>query len=366
MENFTQAQFSARMRIAAKAVAMVAQKTRKELREKQAQITDNLKYPARSAFDWWGRPNYYQDREKYGKQIITVCSSEIGKPYGYIFYDQDKKCDENARIQKKLEAMERSASEEMFLNQVLNEMEPRYKTPLAQVTSSLVKDIQLLENKLRCKEQQVVVVVATDGLPDDTELFLKSIDALEKLPVLLNIRLFTSDPKVINFWNSLDLDFQSNINILQDYITTAKNVQSVNKWAMYTMSLHRCREWGFHCKLMHIIDEAPLSHMQVRDYCSMLFDIDAKNLPNPISQWKNFYKVIEAKLNLLPKQWSPLTGTMVTWIDLKAMDEIYGERKHDIPKPNKGEAEKKAGNTSFFSRCTFRNIFSEVIRRFCY
>jgi len=347
-ENLTQAQLSARMRMAAKAVAIVAKKSREEQIERNKNLIKLWKTKKGTAFDRDARTSFSKGIPyKYDKsQTITVCSSEKGKSYGYSTYDQIYVTKDHMN-DKKVEAEAKSVSEAAYLNQVISETEPRYKTPLSPVVTSVIEDIKLMENKLRGEGQKVVVVIATDGLPDDIDLFLTSVKELEKLSVQLTIRLFTSDPHVISFWNSLDINFQSSFNVLQNYITTAENVHSVNKWANYTMSLHRCREWGFHNKLMHIIDEAPLSHMQLRDYCAFLFGIDAENLPNPITQWKNFHKYVESKQKLLTKQWNPLTQKLATWIDLEIMNEIYGEKKVIIRTKSyiQGPVTKKAKRT---------------------
>lgn len=96
---------------------------------------------------------------------------------------------------------------------VIRKAQPRGVTPLTQHLDEIRFHITNMEQQLRERGQEAVVVLATDGLPSnqygessDAVLreFLIALKALQSLPVWIVIRLCTDDSKVVDYYNSLD------------------------------------------------------------------------------------------------------------------------------------------------------------------
>ena len=107
--------------------------------------------------------------------------------------------------------------------------------------------------QLRQNGQKAVIVIATDGLPTETnvngheknkELFVKAMRSLEGLPIWIVIRLCTDDEHVVNFYNDLDEQLELSLEVLDDFESEALEVYEHNKWLNYTLPIHRLREAG--------------------------------------------------------------------------------------------------------------------------
>jgi hypothetical protein len=108
----------------------------------------------------------------------------------------------------------------------------------------------------------VAIIIATDGLPTDSEgyggdevlaEFVQALKSLEGLPVWLVIRLCTDEKKVTAFYNSLDEQLELSLEVLDDFLGEAREVNRNNKWLNYALPMHRCRELGYHDRLLDLI-----------------------------------------------------------------------------------------------------------------
>lgn len=108
----------------------------------------------------------------------------------------------------------------------------------------------------------MAIIIATDGLPTDAEgygggevlnEFVQALKSLEGLPVWLVIRLCTDEKKVTSFYNSLDEQLELSLEVLDDFLGEAREVNRFNKWLNYALPLHRCRELGYHDRLLDLI-----------------------------------------------------------------------------------------------------------------
>ena len=112
-------------------------------------------------------------------------------------------------------------------------------------TSSCSKH-DLLTHILRQHGTKVAVILATDGFStcnESTKRYLvNALKSLEGLPVWLIIRLCTNEEDVVEFYNSLDSQLESSLEVLDEFMEETKEVYEHNKWLNYALPLHRCRE----------------------------------------------------------------------------------------------------------------------------
>jgi len=113
-----------------------------------------------------------------------------------------------------------------------------------EVTAMIAKD----EQALRDAGKQVVVVIATDGMPSDGDLW-EAVEPLTKMPVKIVVRLCCEEARVIKFWNELDSQHDIDLDVLDDLHAEALEVKRLNPWFTYSTQIHRLREWGVHLKV---------------------------------------------------------------------------------------------------------------------
>ena len=152
---------------------------------------------------------------------------------------------------------------------------------------------------------------------------------LETLPVWVVIRLCTDEESVCDFYNSLDDQLELSLEVLDDFIGESEEVYEHNPWLNYALPLHRLREMGYHNRVFDMVDERPLTHQELKDFCGLLL-IDRQpydQLPDPAADWKEFSRAIKGLLAKQPGQWNPKKKKVTPWIDVKKMDKIYGDSK---------------------------------------
>jgi len=200
-----------------------------------------------------------------------------------------------------------------------------------------------MTNQLKQENQKVVIVIASDGVPNEVDAVYSAMSLLQKLPILLLIRLCTDDERAIHFYKTLELDFQKvDIEILDDFEAEAEEVVTMNPWMNYAMPIQRAREWGFRHPLLATLRERPLTHEELRDFCAMLFGVnDASNLPHPKQAWDLFSHDIEALQERESRQWNPIHKSTRKWIDMMVLAKTYGG-KGEKTKLKRGKKLRKA------------------------
>ena len=169
----------------------------------------------------------------------------------------------------------------------------------------------------------VCIVIATDGIPDDMDGFYDIMNNLLTIPCWLVIRICSGDDETNHFWKTLDLDLNIRVDVVDDFLSEAKEVKSCNPWINYAHPLHIAREWGFHRRILDLLDECRFSLDQMREFCAMLFGVLSCDL-NPESNWEEFYYDIISLMEREGPQWNPLSNSLKNWIDMRVLGKTYG------------------------------------------
>ena len=217
---------------------------------------------------------------------------------------------------------------------IMKRARPIGTTPLASHIWSVHHSLRRVAPRLRREGKRVVLVIATDGLPTDDEGFagddvdedfLSALRSLEGLPIWLVIRLCTDEVKVTNFYNKLDSIINLPLEVLDDFMSEAREVNRHNKWLNYSLPMHRCRELGYHNRVFDFLDERPLTKGELTSFCSILFGSPMEEIPDPYADWKGFLQYIQSRLVHEDESWDPMRKKNGPWIYIRTLHKIYGK-----------------------------------------
>jgi hypothetical protein len=210
---------------------------------------------------------------------------------------------------------------------------PNGVTPLTEHIQEIRSNIIALEPELRHNGTKVVIVIATDGTPTDSQgysshsaqrIFVESLKALEGLPVWIVVRLCTDDDSVVDYWNDLDAQLELSLEVLDDFVSEAQEIHEHNKWLNYGLPIHRMREMGFYHRLFDLLDERKLSKDELRDFFRILFGNGKMDgVPDPQADWHDFCSSIGKMVESESKQWNPITKRMEPWINMRQLKRDY-------------------------------------------
>ena len=217
--------------------------------------------------------------------------------------------------------------------QVMLNAAPGGVTPLIPHLQEVRQNILDMEDQLRKDGSKVVLVLATDGLPTDQRgisdrqvqrQFVDALRMLEGLPVWIVVRLCTDEEEVVDFWNNLDNQLELSLEVLDDFIAEAKEIQDTNTWLNYGLPLHRMREMGFYHKLFDLLDERKLAKDELREFFRILFgNAHMDSVPDPEADWKGFCDAIERLNRKEGKTWNPIKRRMDYWVDIGKLKKAY-------------------------------------------
>jgi hypothetical protein len=211
---------------------------------------------------------------------------------------------------------------------------PAGVTPLIHHINEIRQNVLHLEPSLRDDGSKVAIILATDGLPTDSNgvcndatkrELVDALKSLEGLPVWVVIRLCTDEAPVVDYYNNLDSQLEFSIEVLDDFIEEANEVFQKNKWLNYALPLHRCREMGYHHRLFDLLDERQLTIDEVQQFLRLLLGDAVMNV-DPQADMKRFFQHVSALLEKEPKQWHPITKKLAPWVDLKHLSKTYDSK----------------------------------------
>lgn len=216
----------------------------------------------------------------------------------------------------------------------IQNVSPRGVTPLVGHLQEIRDEIRALEGSLRQSGTQVAVVLATDGIPTDSQgnpseavrrSFVQTLKSLEGLPVWMVVKLCTDEESVVNYWNDLDGEVELSLEVLDDYPSEALEVHKLNPWLNYSLPLHRIRELGFYDKTFDLIDERKLHKEELVPFFRVLFGSGAMDgIADPDVDWEAFVRRIEGLVQAERTQWNPVTRRKEPWVNVQRLKREYG------------------------------------------
>eukprot|EP00594_Rhizosolenia_setigera_P005866 CAMPEP_0178944674 /NCGR_PEP_ID=MMETSP0789-20121207/3291_1 /TAXON_ID=3005 /ORGANISM="Rhizosolenia setigera, Strain CCMP 1694" /LENGTH=438 /DNA_ID=CAMNT_0020624441 /DNA_START=1322 /DNA_END=2638 /DNA_ORIENTATION=- len=219
---------------------------------------------------------------------------------------------------------------------LIDQIQPCGYSPLIHAVREAYDVVYPMKDRLQTSNQKVSIVFLTDGLPSD-EFGVSTKDAmlefscalrqLEQLPVYIVIRLCSSDKKVIDFYKRLDRTLMRPLDVVQDFFSETKIVQTYQKWLTYPRSMHQCREMGcFDSRVMDTLNERRLTLEETREFFVVLFGDETL----PQDPEKDFDLYVEAVEKLNEKeslQWNIVSKKYSPLIDMKKFKKEYSVEK---------------------------------------
>jgi len=232
-----------------------------------------------------------------------------------------------------------AGAELLALRCMLDKARPGGHTPIAERLTEVHERIKQDHAELASRGQRVVVVLATDGCPtlkgsggrstnEDKRRVVECIKRLTtELPVFMVVRLTCDEDDVIEFYNELDNEVELSLEVLDDIEGEAKEiVANGNGWLTYTPMIHKIREGGTFLKLFDLLDERPLTAVEIALLSQLLLrpegeDADSfrgRALNKGLSQDSEMLlNVLEEYHKDAPLVYNPLRRCMTKPIDIQ-------------------------------------------------
>lgn len=211
---------------------------------------------------------------------------------------------------------------------------PDGRTPLTEHIQRIFAEVNRMSLELESSGRRVVINIATDGLPTDTQgycghgqkqAFVDALRRLEGLPVWLVIRLCTDEDDVVDFYNRLDETLELSIDVLDDFNGEALEIYEVNPWLTYGLPLHRMREMGHHDRLFDIIDNQKFVKSQVADFCKLIYGEHIfDGIPDPSVDFKGFLDRLDSVQKGVAETWNPVKKKLRPWVSSSRLRKVFG------------------------------------------
>jgi len=102
------------------------------------------------------------------------------------------------------------------------------------------------------------------------------------------------------------------LEVLDDFLEEANEVNEHNPWLNYALPLHRLRELGYQHRSFDMLDERKFTLGELKEFCELLFGNNDGLLPDPAADWKAFAKAIEGRLHKERGQWVSVLLLLLT------------------------------------------------------
>jgi hypothetical protein len=220
---------------------------------------------------------------------------------------------------------------------VVQKSEPRGVTPLSEHLKEIRKRIENVEEALRAQGQIAVIVLATDGLPSNSQgeateackhEFIDALRSLQSLPVWVVVRLCTDDDQVVEYYNNLDSVLELPLEVIDDFFGEGAEIFKANPWLNYALPMHRCREMGYQHRIFDLLDERLLNKDELVIFLKLLFGDQAMaSCPDIHDNFQGFFLSLSRVVKDAGKQYNPNTRMTDFWIDMKQLEKNYGGAK---------------------------------------
>jgi len=214
-------------------------------------------------------------------------------------------------------------------NSIMLRNAPSGRTPIAATIRDIRRDVVQMLPQLGEDgngKKKVCIVIATDGCnynaqnaglevneEERNREMVEALESLRDLPVCVVVRLCTDHEPVVDFYNGLDESLVGvDIDVLDDHVAEADEVNEHNPWLNYALVLHRMREMGQDCRLFDLLDERPFTRDEVRDFCVVLFGDEELRYDG---DWDSFVGKVDRLQRKERKHWNPITKTLTPWIN---------------------------------------------------
>jgi len=193
------------------------------------------------------------------------------------------------------------------------------RTPLCKTLNTIIDEIKPLADHYRQNRKSIIIVISTDGEASDGDVRVP-LQELKSLPVTIILRLCTSEDAVVDYWNAIDKDLELKLDVVDDYISEAKEMNKTNKWLTYGPPMHRAREFGLISNEIDKLDEVRTDNDSVIRIARIIFGAD--NVPEGRDLTNDQIADLNKRFDF--KVLNPLTGKQEHWIKSCAMVEPAG------------------------------------------